>query len=115
MKIRKRLCIALAIVLPAAALIAASGITAVQFSEPVVVAGKAIAPGQYMLRWKTSSPETIVAFDRKGTIVTEARARLVEREKESPHDSTLAVRNAAGELVLKEVRMRGRRQVLVFD
>lgn len=115
MTVKKQLCLAFAILLPAAMLLAAGGITSVRFSEPILVAGKAITPGQYMLRWKTASPEAVVKFERNGTTVAEVHARLVERENESLHDSILAAKNASGELVLKEVRMRGKKQVIVFE
>lgn len=115
MTVRKYLCVAVAVLLPAAVLIAAGSITAVQFSEPILAAGKAIAPGQYVLRWKTSGPDAIVKFEKNGTTVAEVRAKLAERERESPYDGVLAAKNASGELVLKEVRMRGKKQVLVFE
>jgi len=115
MTLRKQLCVALAILLPALPLAAAGGSTSVNFSQPILAAGKALAPGQYLLRWKSSSPEAIVKFEKNGTIVAEVNAKVIEREKESPHDSILAGTNASGELVLREVRLRGKKQVLVFE
>lgn len=115
MTLRKQLCVALAILLPALPLAAAGGLTSVNFSQPILAAGKAIAPGHYLLRWKSSSPEAIVKFEKQGTIVAEVKAKVIERDKESLYDSVLVGTNASGELVLREVRMRGKKQVLLFE
>ncbi|MBM3790274.1 MAG: DUF2911 domain-containing protein [Acidobacteria bacterium] len=95
--------------------LAASGSTKVNFSKDTLVAGKNITAGDYTVRWKSSSPEAMVTFSNRQGVAAEVQAKLVERDTASYYDSVLAAPNAKGELVLKEIRFRGKKYVLVFE
>jgi hypothetical protein len=102
------------VLLASQAMFAAGGILEITLSDPVLLAGKQLGPGDYLVRWKTSSPEATVRLETRGTVVAELTARVEERDQAADRDTVLTAKNAAGELVLKEIRIRGKKQVLVF-
>ena len=108
------LMIALLVAAPMA--FAAGGTVSLKFSSPVIVAGNTVDQGDYLVRWKSSSPEATVAFEKKnGAVVAAVNARLVERDQAARVDSVLVTTGPNGERILKEIRIRGKKQVLVFE
>ncbi len=85
------------------------------FSQTTVIEGTQIDPGQVRIEWTSNSPEATVSFSRNGKVIKEARGRLVERESKADRNMMVFAQGEGGRLILKEIRLHGKKQVLTFD
>ncbi len=95
----------------------AAGRGTLQFTlrRPMVVSGTSVGPGDYLITWKTHSPETDVTFALHGRTVIEAHGKMVERPEKASQDTLVTARDESGNDVLKEIRFGGRKWVLLLD
>jgi ABC-type thiamine transport system substrate-binding protein len=94
---------------------ASQGMVSLRFSTPTLVAGKSIDPGEYLVRWRSTSSQATVAFVLLGEVVAQVNARIEDRQQASARDAIVAIKSESGQLTLKEIRIRGKKQVLVFE
>ena len=90
------------------------GSLTVRLDGPALVAGEMLNPGEYRISWKSHSPEVDLAFVLNGMRV-EAHGKLVDRDHVSAYDAILVEKDAAGRDVVKEIRMQGRKTVIVVE
>jgi hypothetical protein len=94
---------------------ASHGMVSLRFSAPTLVVGKSIDPGEYLVYWKSASAQATVTFEKLGEVVAQVSARIEVRQKASTCDAIVAIRGESGQLTLKEIRIQGKKQVLVFE
>lgn len=77
------------------------------------VAGQALPEGRYNISWVTEGEATKVVF-KSGKTRVEAKARFAARQDAAP-EHTIVSRGANGSKAVAEVRLRGKKDVLVLD
>ncbi len=77
------------------------------------VAGQPLPEGRYNVSWVTEGNATKVVF-KSGKTRVEATGRFAERQAASP-EHTLVSRGAKGSKAVAEVRLRGKKDVIVLD
>jgi len=81
----------------------------------VVLHGKALPAGKYVVEWKTHSPEATVQFVQRYRVVLFAEGRVERRHRIYDHDSVVYNEEPDGSRSLMEIRFAGSNKVLVFD
>ncbi len=110
----KTLILTLAILLMANILVMAKDAISIEVTHPLSVSGSQISPGSYNLSWVSHSPDATVTFKRNDKIVATANARIEERDSKYSNTEVVYQTNPDGSRTLLEVRLGGRKQVLVF-
>jgi hypothetical protein len=77
------------------------------------VAGQALPEGRYNISWVTEGDATKVVF-KSGQTRVEATARFAERQEAAP-EHTIVSRASANGKAVAEVRLRGRKDVIVLE
>jgi hypothetical protein len=118
MKIRHYLGVACLLV----GLLLASGITAlasesgvVVLQQDVVVHGRTLPAGKYMVRWTTHSPEATVEFTHRADVVLSTEGTYVDRGQTYRHNMYVTETGANGTQKLLEIRFAGSNKVLTFN
>ena len=96
------------------AMASSKGALNVTLEGPALVAGEMLDPGQYRVSWRSHSPEVDIAFVMNGKHV-EAHGRLVNRDSASDYDALVVQKDAEGRDVVKEIRMQGKKSVIVIE
>jgi len=87
----------------------------VTLNRDVVLSGKTLPAGQYVVRWVTHSPQAIVEFARDHKVLLSTEGKFEDRGKK--YDSNMIVYETAadGAATISEIRFAGSSQVLVFN
>jgi multidrug efflux pump subunit AcrA (membrane-fusion protein) len=93
----------------------AKGSVTVDVRAGTRVAGKELPEGSYTVAWKGAGGDVALVFKADGKVVAETKARFEERDQPSPYNALLARADGSGAQAVAEVRLRGRRSVLVVD
>jgi hypothetical protein len=81
--------------------------------EPSSLGGKELSPGHYKVTW-TGESDVKVDVLRGGKVVASAKGKFVERSTKAVEDAVVSRRDGSG-MVLSEVRLGGRKSVLVLS
>ena len=81
----------------------------------IVLHGKALPAGKYVVEWKSHSPEATVQFLQRYRVVLFAEGRVERRHRIYDHDSVVYNEQPDGSKSLIEIRFAGSNKVLVFD
>lgn len=107
-------------VFSAAALLLVAGMAAagsksvsVELREEISFNGTTLKAGKYKVSW-TGDSELQVKVTSEGKVVAESRGRLEERKVRAEADAVVSRQDASGALVLSEIRLGGKKSVLVF-
>jgi hypothetical protein len=84
-------------------------------SLPASVGGVQVAAGEYQVSWVSHSPEATVEFAKKGKVIATAEGKLVNRDVKYPRHMVVYRTNADGSYTITEIRLRGKRQAIVFN
>lgn len=91
------------------------GSVLVDVNSPTSVAGKALPAGEYSISWKADGDSATVTFkSRAAKVEAEVKAR-VESRPNAASDNAVVSRGANGSKAVSEVRLRGKKDVLVFE
>jgi hypothetical protein len=93
---------------------ASKGSITISVAEPMYVSGHIVKPGACQISWQTQSPEADVTIRSNGDRI-QVRGRVIERDSAASTDQVVVQKDAEGREVLKEVRLRGKRTVLLID
>ena len=107
-------------VLSAAAVLSAAGVAwagskslNVELREKASLNGTTLPAGKYKIAW-TGDGELQVKVSSGGRVVAESRGRLEERKVSSEADAVVSRRDASGALVISEIRLGGKKSVVVL-
>ncbi len=103
----------LLVAIPAMAL--NNGSTKFRVSETLLVAGSEIQAGDYDVKWETGSQEVAVTFFTKGKAVAKAQGKVVGKDRKSDENALLIARDSDNRKSLKEIRLAGKKDVIVFE
>lgn len=73
-------CLLMLVMIFPMALFAKSDSTTVNFTKPIVVAGKQLPAGKYDVHWKGNGPAVQVTFKKNDKVVATAPAKLVNEK-----------------------------------
>ena len=85
------------------------------FPEKTLVSGSEVQSGQYDVKWEASNQAVTVSFVAKGKEVAKAQGKVVERERKSDENSLLFAKDSSDRKILKEIRLAGKKDVIVFE
>jgi hypothetical protein len=85
------------------------------FDHPVLIGGKQVEAGAYLLKWKVDSSAAEISIEQKGKPVAEAHAKVIEREDKADSDTIAIGKNAQGADAVKEIRLGGKKTVFVLE
>jgi hypothetical protein len=105
-----------------AALLLASGIPGlaknprtVALTRDVVLSGKTLPAGNYVVRWEAHSPKAAVEFAQGHKVVLSTEGNLQDRGKKSNSDMVVYDTASDGTSTISEIRFAGSSEVLVFN
>jgi TRAP-type C4-dicarboxylate transport system substrate-binding protein len=97
----------------AAAAAADKGSVSLDLNSATSLAGQALPEGRYLVSWSTEGDAATVVF-KSGKLKIEAKAR-VEQRSEAASDTAVVSRGAGSAKTVAEVRLRGKKDVLVLS
>jgi hypothetical protein len=109
-RISKGLLLGLAVLLATSAFAANKGSVAV--TDPVTVAGKQLAAGQYKLTWDGSGSSVQLNIMQGKNVVATVPARLIELDRPAANSSAVVINNSDGSRALSEIRFSGKKYAL---
>lgn len=92
---------------------AAAGSVSVELREKVAFNGTTLPAGKYKITW-TGDRDLQVKISSDGKVVAESPGRLEERKVRAEADAVVSRKDASGAQVLSEIRLGGKKNVLVF-
>ena len=104
--------IGLSVLLAASAFAANKG--SLEVTDPVSVAGKQLAPGNYTVKWDVAGPTVEVNILKGNKVVATTSARVVDVDRSPDHDSAMVRANGDGSRSLSEIRFSGKKFVLAI-
>lgn len=110
MKVTKSLLLGLALLLATSAFAANQG--SLRVREPLNVAGKQLAAGDYKVKWEGTGPSVELNILQGSKVVATVPARLVDLTRSSASDAAVTKMNADGSRSLSEIRF-GRRKYAI--
>ena len=113
-KLTRMLVPVLALALTASAF-AATGSATVKLFGAAQVNGKALAAGEYKVKWESKSPEADVTFLQGKKAVATVHAKLVDRDQAARENAVVTRANSDGSETIVEIRFEGKKSVLVFE
>ena len=109
----KGLLLSLAVLLATTAFAAANK-GSLQISDPVTLAGKQLAPGNYTVKWEGSGSSVQASIMQGKNVVATVPARLVDLDRAAGHDAAVTRRGENGGKSVDEIRFYGKKQALAF-
>ncbi len=94
---------------------AATGAGTVSLSSAAQTNGKALAAGEYKVKWDSHSPDAEVTFLQGNTTVASAHAKVVDGTEASLWNSIVTRDNSDGSKTLMEAHFKGKKAYLVFE
>ncbi len=92
-----------------------SGSDNLNFLDTMFVGGNEIKPGEYDIKWESSSPEVTVTFITKRKVAAKVQGKLVETDKKYDSTSFQSVKDSSGRKVIKELQLGGKKIKIVFE
>jgi len=94
---------------------AAKNSRTINLDHAVVLHGKSVPAGRYLVEWQTHSPEATVQFLRNRQLVVTTDGRVEQRDKISYSDSVVYETLPDGSVSVLEIRFAGSNKVLVLN
>ena len=108
------LALALALVLAGSASALAGDSHTLEVSYGMMLKGTQIAPGEHSISWVAHSPQATVTLASKEVVAT-AEGRVVDASKKFAQNAVLYDENPDGTRIVREIRLAGSTQAIVFD
>jgi hypothetical protein len=108
--ILKGLVLGLALILTSAAFAASKG--PLQLSNPVNIAGKQLAAGDYIVKWDGTGPSVQVSILKGKDVVATVPAQMVNLDHASSYDSAVVNTKGDGSRTLSQIRFSGKKFAL---
>jgi hypothetical protein len=105
----------LALALMASTPASANNSREVTLRQDMVLKGTPLQAGAYTIRWESHSPTATVTVSKNRNVLATAEGQLVERGKKFDRNAILFDTNADGTRIVREIRLAGTRQVIVFS
>lgn len=83
-----------------------------QLSDPVLLNGNKLKPGDYKLEWEGSGPNVELSIMRGKTVVAKVPARVVVLDTPAASDAALTLKNDTGPNSLTGFQFRGKKFAL---
>lgn len=93
----------------------ADGSRKVVLRYDMMLQGTQLAQGEYTINWVSHSPETTVTLAKKSNMVATAQGRMVNASKKFDQNAVLFDEGPNGARVIREIRLAGSNQAIVFD
>jgi hypothetical protein len=93
----------------------ANGSAKFTIPNTLFIAGNEVKPGEYDIKWESSSPEATVTFITKEKVVAKAQGKIVEGDKRFDFDTFLIGKDSAGRMTIKELQFSGKKFRIVFE
>jgi hypothetical protein len=93
---------------------AANGSALFGWTSAMFVAGTEIQPGEYTVRWESTSPEATVTFSRDGKPAVTVKGKIVQSDKKFEGNSSSIGEDSSGRKAVKELRPKGKKYSIVF-
>ncbi|MGA8216016.1 MAG: hypothetical protein WB799_20670 [Candidatus Sulfotelmatobacter sp.] len=108
--VSKSLVLGLALLLASSAF--AGTKASLELSNPVIVNGTTIKPGDYKLEWEGSGPSVELSIMQGKTVVAKVPARVVDLPTPAANNAAVTRKNDSGPSSLAGVRFQGKRFAL---
>jgi hypothetical protein len=105
----------LALALIASAPAFASNSRKVTLRHDVVLKGTPLQAGDYTVRWENHSSTATVTVSKEKDVLATVEGQLVERGKRFDRSAIMFDTNADGTRIIREIRLAGTTQALVFS
>jgi hypothetical protein len=112
-KISKGLLLGLALLLATSVFAINKG--SLQVSDTVVVSGKQIPAGDYIVKWEGNGPDVELNILRGKNVVATVPARMVDLQRTADRDSAEVTVNGNGQKSLHEIRFSGKKYALAIN
>ena len=86
----------------------------VTLPHDMVLKGTPLQAGEYTIRWETRSPTAMVTVSKKKNVLATVEGQCVERGKKYDRNAILFDTNADGTNTIREIRLAGSSQAIVF-
>ena len=83
-----------------------------QLSNPVMLNGTTIKPGDYKLEWEGTGPNVELSILHGKTVVAKVPARVVELPTPAANDAAVTTKNGSGPNSLAGLRFQGKKFAL---
>jgi hypothetical protein len=93
----------------------AKGAVKFPVASALLVDGKEIQPGNCELKWSSDSSQTEVTFINNKQVVATVQGKIVNVDRAFLNDALVTEPNASGQVILKEVRLQGKKFKIVFE
>jgi hypothetical protein len=106
--------LAMALLVPAAALAKDKDSRTVNIPNTVVVNHQLLTPGKYKVEWQEAGPQVKVDFMRNGKTVAQANGTLKTSDAQITQDDIVTKKNASNRNVLKEIDFGHQKEAIIF-
>jgi len=83
-------------------------------TDTLSVAGNVLKPGEYDVKWASSSPEASVVFMSQGKAVLKVQGKIEELNAKTDSNSLLIMKDPSGKPVLKCLQFNGKKIRITF-
>jgi hypothetical protein len=95
---------------------AAEGTANFVVASPMFVAGNELQPGDYTIKWETTSAtEATVTFTIKGKVAAKVPAKCSALEQKNDRNSLMTGQDATGRNALKQIQFAGKKVRITFE
>jgi hypothetical protein len=95
---------------------AADGSADFQVASPMFVAGNELQPGDYTIKWETTSAtEATVTFITNGKVATKVPAKCSVLEQKNDRNSLRTGQDSTGRNALKQIQFAGKKFKITFE
>jgi hypothetical protein len=108
--VSKSIVLGLALLLASSALAATKG--GLQLSNPVILNGTTLKPGDYKVQWEGTGPNVEVKILQGKNVLATVPAHVIELQTPSANDAAVTRKNDSGPNSLVGVRFEGKRFAL---
>ena len=104
----------LALVLTAGAPAFANNTRNLTLRQDMVLLGTSLQAGEYAISWESHSATATVTVSKKKNVLATAEGKIVERGKKYARNAIVFDTNADGTNSIREIRLAGSSQAIVF-
>ena len=108
--VSKSLVLGLAVLLASSALAATKA--SLQLSNPVLINGTTLKPGDYKVQWDGSGPNVELSILQGKNVIAKVPARVVDLQAPAANDAAVTQKNASGPNTLAGLRFQGKKFAL---
>jgi hypothetical protein len=108
--VSKGLILGLALMLASSAFAASKG--SLQISNPTMVNGTKLKPGDYKIQWDGTGPSVELSIIQGKNVVAKVPAKLVNLDAAASNDAAVTEKNSDGSSTLAGIRFQGKKFAL---